>query len=45
MVVHVRQGGRDVCLFGVHEEGPTLVDSAFLKTIERLIQPHFSVSH
>lgn len=42
MVVHVREGGRDVCLFGVHEESSTLVDSAFLKTIERLIQPHFT---
>ena len=42
IVVHILESGRDVRLFGVHEESPKLLDSAFYKTIDLLIRPHLS---
>jgi hypothetical protein len=42
MVVHIMESGKNVRLFGVHEESAKLLDSPFYKTIDRLIRPHFS---
>jgi hypothetical protein len=41
MVVQVYESGRSVCTVGVHEDSPKFLDSAFYRTIERLIKPHF----
>jgi hypothetical protein len=40
MVLHIRDSGEDICLFGVHEESPEFLKSSFYQTIERLIRPH-----
>jgi hypothetical protein len=42
LVVHVLECGKNVCLFGVHEDSPKLLDSGFYKSIERLIRPRLS---
>lgn len=40
MVVHVMEGGKNLCLFGVHEDSRKFLDSEFYRTIEQLIRPH-----
>lgn len=42
MVIHVQEGGGDVCLMGVHEASPEFLNSAFHRTIEQLIRPYLS---
>jgi hypothetical protein len=40
MVVQVMEGGTNLCIFGVHENSRKFLDSAFYKSIEKLIRPH-----
>ena len=44
MVVQVMESGRGVCLIGVHEDSPNFLESAFYRTVERLIIPHLESS-
>jgi FKBP-type peptidyl-prolyl cis-trans isomerase len=41
MVVQIIESGTTVLIIGVHEDSPKFLDSAFYRTIERLIRPHF----
>jgi hypothetical protein len=40
MVVHVMEGGQNLCIFGVHEDSRKFLDSAFYRTIEQIIRPY-----
>lgn len=40
MVIHVMEGGKDLCIFGVHEDSRKFLESEFYRTIEQLIRPH-----
>lgn len=40
MVVQVMEGGKNLCLFGVHEDSREFLESAFYRNIEQLIRPH-----
>lgn len=40
MVVQVMEGGKNLCIFGVHEDSQRFLESEFYKTINQLIGPH-----
>jgi hypothetical protein len=40
MVVQVMEGGKNLCIFGVHEDSRKFLESRFYKTLEQLIRPH-----
>lgn len=40
MVIRVMDGGRNVSLFGIHEDSPAFLDCSFYHAIRRLIGPH-----
>jgi hypothetical protein len=42
MVVEVFDSGTMVCIIGVYEDSPKFLDSAFYRSIDRMIKPHFS---
>lgn len=42
MLVQVMEGGKDLCLFGVHENSRKFLESAFYKSVEQLIRPHLN---
>jgi hypothetical protein len=39
-IVQVMESGKNLCLFGVHEDSRKFLDSEFYRTIEQLIRPH-----
>ncbi|MFZ1087619.1 MAG: FKBP-type peptidyl-prolyl cis-trans isomerase [Terracidiphilus sp.] len=40
MVVYVKEGGKNLCIFGVHEDSRKFLESDFYRAIDKLIRPH-----
>jgi hypothetical protein len=40
LIIHVMEGGKDLCIFGVHEDCQKFLESAFYGKIEQLIRPY-----